>query len=156
MEMMGSSHGHSQEATYYRTALLLGLIRGEVVHAWAHHVIEQETDPQQPFFEIVSVSADNLSGLRDALSPLAMEPEPPATLEAILGLLYKELASGVRGHADTLTIVRQMRSMLRLPQTLYAALNAALVAQAQDPQGTALVSWLQDFAPSDASKLRTR
>ena len=33
----------SLEATYYRTALLLGLIRGEVVHRWAEQAIERES-----------------------------------------------------------------------------------------------------------------
>jgi len=32
---------HSLEATYYRTALLLGLIRGDVVHRWAEQAIER-------------------------------------------------------------------------------------------------------------------
>ena len=149
MEVNGSE-GHSHDATYYRTALLLGLIRGDVVHEWAHHVIERETNPPQAFFEIVSVPADDLSGVRNALYPLAVEPPPPEILEAILGLLYRELASGARGYADTLIIVRQMRSMLRLPQSLYTALNEALVAQAQAPQGGALVRWLQSFAEADA------
>jgi hypothetical protein len=151
---MRTQEAHSQEATYYRTALLLGLIRGEGVHEWAHQVIEQEADPPQAFFEIISVPADDLSGLRYALWPLVIEPEPPAVLEAIFGRLHEDLATDRRGFGDTLTVVRQIRSMLRLPRVMYAALNAALVAQAQDPQGTALVRWLQGFAGSGVSKLR--
>ena len=34
---------YSLEATYYRTALLFGLIRGEVVHRWAEQAIERES-----------------------------------------------------------------------------------------------------------------
>jgi hypothetical protein len=33
----------SLEATYCRTVLLLGLIRGEVVHRWAEQAIERES-----------------------------------------------------------------------------------------------------------------
>jgi hypothetical protein len=125
---MAAQGTYAEEATYYRTALLLGLVSGDTVHEWAQKVIEQDPDPQQPFFEIVSIPADDLSGLRYALWPLVIEPEPPTVLEAILGLLHQDLATGARGYGDTVTIIRQMRSMLRLPQTMYAALNATLVA----------------------------
>jgi hypothetical protein len=118
-------------------------------------VIEQDADPSQAFFEIVSVPADDLSGLRQALWPLVIEPEPPAVLEAVFGLLHDDLAAGRRGYTDTLTVVRQMRSMLRLPRGIYEALNAALVAQAQDPEGTAFTTWLQGFAAVDVWKLRS-
>ena len=48
------------------------------------------------------------------------------------------------GLADTLTVVRQMRSMLRLPADLYADLNAALVAHAdRSDEGGYLTQWLQ-------------
>jgi hypothetical protein len=151
---MTAKNAHSQEATYYRTALLLGLVREERVHLWAEQVIEQEPEPPSPFFEIVSVPVGDLSALRHALWPLVIEPEPTAVLEAIFGLLHMDLTTGHRQFGDTLTIVRQMRSMVKLPPAVYATLNAALVAQAQNPQSAALVKWLQGFAGSSVSKLR--
>jgi hypothetical protein len=143
---MSPHYRHSHAATYYRSALLLGLVRGAAVHDWAHQVIDEGDDPPQAFFEIVSVPADDLSALRSALWPLVVDPEPADVLAAIFGLLHEDLAAGRRPYSDTLTIVRQMRSILRLPPDIYAALNAALVAQAADPQGTALASWLRGFA----------
>jgi hypothetical protein len=114
---------YSQEATYYRTALLLGLIRGEIVHRWAEHVIQHDPEPPPACFEIVSVLPTDLSALRYALWPLVSEPDPPTVLEAIFGQLYEDLASGRRGLADTITILRQIRRMLRLPPPIYADLN---------------------------------
>ena len=56
----------SLEGTYYRTALLLGLVRGEVVHRWAEQAIEREPEPLPELIEVVSVPANDLSALRHA------------------------------------------------------------------------------------------
>ena len=145
---------YSLEATYYRTALLLGLIRGEAVHQWAEQVIEQDPAPPTAFFEVVSAQPADLSAVRDALWPLVAEPGPSVVLEAVLRLLHEDLTSGRRGYPDTLTILRQMRSMLRLPSDLYASLNAALVASVtESTRGLTIAEWLQQFA---RSKLPTR
>ena len=146
---------YSLEATYYRTALLLGLVRGEIVHHWAEEVIEHDPVPPQAVFEVVSVQQTDLSALRDALWPLVIEPDPAVVLEAIFGVLHQDLASGRRGITDTLTILRQTRSMLKLPAPMYAALNSALVAHAAEgPQAGAVDCWLQQFAQSGPSQLR--
>jgi hypothetical protein len=140
---------YSLEATYYRTALLLGLIRGEAVHQWAEQVIEQDPEPPHAFFEVASAPPADLSALRDALWPLVAEPEPSVVLEAVLGLLHEDLASGRRAFTDTLTILRQMRSMLRLPPDMYASLNAALVASVTaSTRGLPIVRWLEQFSRS--------
>ena len=140
---------YSLEATYYRTALLLGLIRGEAVHQWAEQVIEQDPEPPHAFFEVASAPPADLSALRDALWPLVAEPEPSVVLEAVLGMLHEDLASGRREFTDTLTILRQMRSMLRLPPDMYASLNAALVASVTaSTRGLPIVRWLEQFSRS--------
>ncbi len=138
----------SEQATYYRTALLLGLVRDDRVHAWAERVIELEPEPPPAFFEIVSVAPGDLSGLRHALWPLVIDPEPAVVLDALFAAVHSDLTNGRRGLADTLTVLRQMRSMLKLPVPVYAGLNAALVAHADNPQGAVISSWLRSFAPS--------
>ncbi len=138
---------HAQAATYFRTALLLGLVRGDVVQQWATAVIEREPSPPPAFFDLVSVAPDDLSELRHALWPLVTEPPPAGVLQALLGRLHQQLASGGRSLADTLTVLRQMRSMLRLPADLYADLNAAMVAHAAAAdRGATLTVWLSQFA----------
>jgi hypothetical protein len=138
---------YSLEATYYRTALLLGLIRGEVVHRWAEQAIEREPEPLPELIEIVSAPSTDLSALRHALWPLVIEPVPRVVFEALFGLMHADLASGRRGVTDTLTVLRQMRSMLRLPPPMYAELNSVLVAYA-DGRKTAIAEWLEQFAQS--------
>ena len=140
---------YSLDATFYRTALLLGLIRGDVVHRWVDEVIAQEAQAPAAFFEAASIPPADLSALRHALWPLVVDPAPTVVLARVLAVLHEDLVSGRRGLADTLTIVRQMRSMLRLPPDLYADLNAALVAHAADPGGSAIAGWLHQFAATN-------
>jgi hypothetical protein len=143
----------SLEATYYRTALLLGLVRGDVVHRWAEQAIEREPEPLPELIEIVAAPSTDLSALRHALWPLVIEPVPRVVFEALFGLLYADLASGRRGIADTLTVLRQMRSMLRLPPPVYAELNSVLVAYAEG-RTTAIAEWLEQFAQSASAVFR--
>lgn len=139
---------HALRATYFRTALLLGLVRGDDVHRWAERVIDRERDPPKAFFDIVSVPADDLTGLRHALWPLVIDPEPATVIEAILSLLYADLMGERRNFDDTLTILRQMRSLLRLPPEIYANLNATLVTYATSQQERVISEWLHQFAQS--------
>jgi len=121
----------------------------EVVHRWAEQVINDEPEPLPAFIEIASMPLADLSGLRHALWPLVVEPDPPAVLEAILGILAADLTLGHRTLGDTVTILRQMRSMVRMPPGLYAGLNAALVVQAgANTEGPAIAGWLRQFAGS--------
>lgn len=132
-------------ATFYRTALLLGLIRGEVVHHWAEQVIANEAKPPAAFIDLIGVPVDDLSEMRHALWPLVIDPPPPEVLHAILGLLHEDLAGGRCQLSDTITILRQMRSMLKLPTALYAELNDTLVTYETGPNVGAVADWLQPF-----------
>ena len=142
---------YSLEATYFRTALLLGMVRGVAVHHWAGEVIERDADPPSAFFEIVSVAATDLSALRHALWPLVVEPEPRSVVERLFARLHADLGSGERSSTETVQILRQMRSMVRMPRDLYDAMNAALAAHATRSDQGVLPRWLQDFAPNDGS-----
>jgi hypothetical protein len=137
---------HSQRATHFRTALLLGLIRGDVVHEWAERVIAEEPKPPAPFIDLVAVPVDDLSEMRHALWPLVVDPPPQEVLHAVLGLIHDDFAQGRRGVADTLTVLRQMRSLLKLPDSLYADLNDALVEHSAQPDGQVISRWLMKFA----------
>ncbi len=139
---------HALDATYCRTALLLGLVTGQDIHRWAELVIEREREPPKEFFEIVSAPVGDLSALRHALWPLVIEPEPASVIDAILGTLYADLVGERRSLEDTLTILRQMRSLLRLPAEIYAHLNDMLVRYAASHQPQVIAEWLHQFAES--------
>jgi hypothetical protein len=137
---------HAERATYFRAALLLGLADGHAVHEWAQRVISCDPNPPAAFFELISADPADLTALRHALWPLVIVPDPPAVLEQLFARLRIDLETGRRGMVDTITILRQMRSMLRLPPDMYAELNAAFVAQAREGQHDAIARWLQRFA----------
>ena len=137
---------YALQATYYRTALLLGLVSGQDVHRWADAIIEREAQPPMPLVDLAALPASDLTELRHALWPLAINPDPRPVIESLLGRIHADLASGRRGLDDTLTILRQLRSMVRTPADLYADLNAALVAHAGNADGARLARWLERFA----------
>src|SRR5437899_7640347 len=81
----------SLEATCYRTALLLGLIRGNVVHRWAEQVIERESPSagvraRMPFG--LEVKRMLVGHLAVALGAKSTEPRVPlgAAVAAAFGL----------------------------------------------------------------------
>jgi hypothetical protein len=135
---------YSFAATYYRTTLLLGMVSGVEVLGWAEQALSADPNPPDALFDLVSVAEGDLSALRYALWPLALEPEPAPVLAAVLARLHEELAGGRRDLAETITILRQMRSMLRLPPPIYESLNLALVDQASGLDGVR--RWLHGFA----------
>lgn len=142
-------------ATYYRTALLLGLLPGEDVHRWAESVIACEVEPAHQILELALVPSADLSGLRHGLWPLSIEPEPKAVLEAMLALLHADLEAGRRTLRDTLTVLRQMRSMLRLPSGLYEDLNRVLVDhETIGVAASPIPDWLRQFAAAGMNPLR--
>src|SRR5204862_2525626 len=54
----------SEDASFYRTALLLGLIRGADVIRWADEVIHHEPSAPAGLFELSTTSPDDLTMLR--------------------------------------------------------------------------------------------
>jgi hypothetical protein len=120
---------------------------------WAEEVIEYDEAPPAAFFDLVSVPAADLSELRHALFPLVVEPPGEPALRAVLNLVRTDLIERRRNLEDTMTVLRQMRSMLTLPPVMYASLNDAFVAHAAETgASTALVGWLDRFA-RDSSAL---
>lgn len=118
------------DATFHRTALLLGLTRGESVIVWAESVIAREDAPPHALLELAMVPAGDLSALRHALWPLCIDPEPMPVIERVLALVHDDLASERRSLDDTVTVLRQLRSMVRMPRPLYDAINVTLVDHA--------------------------
>ena len=147
-------------ATYYRTALLLGLLKGEAVLEWAHDVIEHEASPPTGFLELAMIPAFDLSALRHALWPLGIDPEPPNVVRAVLGLIAADAASGRRTIPDTVTVLRQLRSLVSLPpelsETIGVLVNTHMLAIAGLGDRPAksedtIAQWLTQFSGATLS-----
>jgi len=113
---------HADQATFFRAALLLGLIRGERVVAWADAVISNDTSASPAFIDISTCPPDDLTELRQRLLLVGREKESDTVVRALAGLVHRDLASGRRTIGDTMTVLRQLRAFVGVS----AALNDQL------------------------------
>jgi hypothetical protein len=105
----------TDRAAFYRTALLLGLLRGERVVQWADDEIARSTTPLLLFVELATTPPDDLTAMRQVLFGLSGESPSVAVIQAVLGLIGQHFASGGRSVTDTVTVLGQLRGMVRLP-----------------------------------------
>ncbi len=106
------------EATFQRTALLLGLTNGHAVVSWADERLHTEAEPPAALAEVALTPPSDLSALRIALEPLADEPVTESIVRAMLREAALAVAADRRTVADTVHLFRQMRSMLPLTAEL--------------------------------------
>lgn len=118
---------YEDQATFFRAALLLGLIRGDAVVRWSDAVLSRDPDAPAAFIEIASTGPDDLSALRHALYPLCAQHESPTVLHAIVAVVEQDLSSGQRTFDDTITILSQIRRFLKLQASTDDALKTLLV-----------------------------
>ena len=110
------------QAAFYRAALLLGLVRGDVVLQWADDLIARDASPSATLVEIATTPPDDLTVMRQRLLALCDGKESAEVRRALLGLVHRDLVSGRRGFQDTMTVLKQMRGFLKVD----AALNEQL------------------------------
>jgi len=118
---------YREQATFYRAALLLGLIRGDAVIEWSDGVIARDPDAPPAFVEIASTPPDDLSALRHALYPLCDDRESPPVVRRLIGLVSQDLESGRRSFDDTITVLSQIRRFLKHEPAFDEELKALLV-----------------------------
>jgi hypothetical protein len=107
------------QATFLRTALLLGLITPQRVIEWCDGVIHEESSPAPGFFAL-ALTRPELTAVRDALRPLAMPTEPPSVVVALLGVIARDLQSGYRSPEDTVRVLIQFRKYVKLEREIAA------------------------------------
>ena len=105
---------YRDEATFYRAALLLGLVRGEAVVAWSDAVLAGDPNAPHAFVEVASTPPADLSAMRHALYPLCDDRESPVVIGRMFALVGRDLDSARRSFGDTMTVLLQMRKFLKL------------------------------------------
>jgi hypothetical protein len=111
---------YSQQASLHRAALLLGLATGADVIAWADDILEHGGEPSKLLIDLTLVSPNDLSELRHALEPIASREDSPAMFRALFDMARQRVVAGERSVEDTITVLTQARSFLKLPDA-YAA-----------------------------------
>ena len=145
----------ASEASFYHTALLLGLCRGERVVAWADHAIASVTEAPHALCDVALTDPRDLSAMRHAVAQLAPEAPSVATLARVLRVAAADLAEGRRDVTGTVQLFAQMRRMLTLPVAIEHDLDqlqdthmlATAGVQGSEATAEALVrGWLAGFA----------
>jgi hypothetical protein len=127
---------HREQATFYRAALLLGLIRGDRVIAWADGMLASDPEVPPPFAEIATTPSDDLTLLRQRLLLVGSEAESEAVVRALTGLVHRDLASGRRSMGDTMTVLKQLRAFIKVTPTLNDRLKTLGVDVAMTAPGS--------------------
>jgi hypothetical protein len=130
------SHDYAEQAMFYRAALLLGLIRGVRVVAWADAVIGADPSSPDAFVEIATCPPDDLTLMRQRLLQLSPARESEAVVRALAGLVHRDLSSGRRSLGDTMTVLKQLRAFVAVSRDLNEQLKTLGVDMAISPPDT--------------------
>ena len=124
--MLLSPFSLRDQATFYRAALLLGLVRGDEVVRWADAELARAQNPPAALCDVALTPTGDgsaLTALRAALRPLADEREPPAVVERLLRNVTEDFSSGRRNARDTITLLGQMRDSVVMSDELREQLH---------------------------------
>jgi len=114
------------QATFYRAALLLGLVQGDEVVRWADAEIARADNAAAALCDVALTpvgGAADLTKLRAALRPIADERESPAVVTRLLSVVTADFTSGRRNAKDTITLLGQMRDNVAMSDELREALH---------------------------------
>lgn len=125
-----------EQATFFRAALLLGLIRGERVIGWADRVLASDDAAPEAFADIATTAASDLTLLRQRLLLVGSERESEAVVRGLAGLVHRDLASGRRAINDTMTVLKQLRAFVKTTPALNDTLKTLGVGFAMTAPGS--------------------
>ncbi len=150
---------YAEEATFYRAALLLGLIRGPQVVAWADALLAADASPPGALVEVSSTPPDDLTQLRYHLWSIGGDTESSAAVRALVGLVHRDLAGGRRSFDDTMRVSKQLRTSVAVGATLNEHLKTLGVDVAVSAPGSMerreaearVRAWLAEYGVEPAS-----
>ena len=145
---------YAAQASVHRAALLLGLVRGDEVIRWADEVIRSGADAPAAFVEIATTPPDDLTLLRERLYEAGGHRESSEVVRRLIGLVHRDLASGRRSLADTMTVLKQLRAFVKVEPDLNEQLKtlgvdvfmAAPGSPARAEAERRVRDWLQQYA----------
>lgn len=108
----------AEQAAFFRTALYLGIVRGEAVIAWADGILAAAPAPDHALIVLAMTPQHDLSALRHALLPLSGEMITKRVADALLDVISTQWRSGQRSFGDTMTVLAQFRGTRLLPPEL--------------------------------------
>jgi hypothetical protein len=131
-----TSATHSEEAAFYRAALLLGLVRGDEVIRWADEVLGSDASAPVALAEVATTPADDLTRMRHHLYEAGGQKESGEVIRRLIGLVHRDLVSSRRSFADTMTVIKQLRAFVTVDRTLNEQLKTLGLDVAVAPPGS--------------------
>lgn len=104
---------YADQAAFYRTALLLGLLPGSLVVEWADTIIANSPHAPQALMDIATISPTDMTALRDRLLDVCTDVVHEHVLWGILGIVQRDLESAKRNFHDSVTVLCQIRQFLK-------------------------------------------
>jgi hypothetical protein len=108
-------NGYRDQATFFRAALLLGLVPGDAIIRWADDIILRDDAAPAALFDVTLTPTGDLTAMRDAIQPMADDRESPGIARAVLALAHADLAAGRRNVSDTVRVMMQVRRLVAVP-----------------------------------------
>jgi len=140
---------YAEQASFYRAALLLGLIRGDRAIAWADEVLAGDSSAPAAFAELATTEPDDLTAMRERLFEIGGGKESATVVLRLLGLVQTDLASGRRSFADTMTILKQLRAFVAVGPDLNEQVKSlgvgVAIAKPDSPERAAAEQCVRDW-----------
>lgn len=143
----------AEEVTYQRAALLLGLRSPEDVQTWAEAALSADPTPPEALIDAV-LAPRELTALRAALAPAALELEPPGVVRRLLVAVTADVRAGRRSLDDTMHVLAQLRRLVAVPREIARTLDdlaggymlaAAGVERDLDEERARVADWLAAY-----------
>lgn len=150
-------------ASFHRAALLLGLTTGDAVIMWADDIIARDAEGASALLDLAMIPPHDLSELRHALEPISARTDSPEMIRALFDIARRNLADGQRSAKDTITVLSQARSFLKLPDDYSVAIQTfandhmlAVAGMRGDVAevGSRVSEWLAQFEYAELSFLQ--
>ncbi len=143
----------AEEVTYQRAPLLLGLRSPEDVHAWAEAALAADPAPPEVLIDAV-LAPQELTALRAALAPAALERESPEVVQRLLVAMAADVRTLRRSLDDTMHVLAQLRRLVAVPREMAHTLDdlaagymlaAAGVERDLDDERARVAEWLARY-----------
>jgi hypothetical protein len=140
----------AEQASLYRSGLLLGIIPGGTVVSWADGLLEQHGSQEHVLIDISETSAWDISRLRELLLELCSETVTMQTVGLLLGIIRDDAHSGKRSIDDILTILTQMRRMIKIDFEIAETIKQFEILQESGTAGNTAIAeqvlqWLRQW-----------
>jgi hypothetical protein len=141
---------YSEQASFYRIALQLGLISGRTVVEWAEKCIENESSIPHSLIDISETSEWDITRFRHLLLEVCLDEKVNITIVyKILRIIYLDIKNNKRNLNDTMTVLTQMRQFVKIDPIISEQIKKFEIQYGTIPgeliKDNSIEQWLMNF-----------